>query len=470
MILRELTTKVMTKTVREILTERKKEEGGIFLDESFQVGTIEESRWGYAEKSRFFKSVLLGRAISPIVWIDVKACYEYWKQVGTDNESKDYFKKLLDQGYVYVSLDGNNRTITLFDVDGGKVGLPSGIFHLLNIPNIQVKRNSNKIGKGLVQPLVDKFYNTKIQIVVYTDISKDEAGQVFRDINDGLTLNNHQKRQSYSSYLADWVRQIRKDFKESLTKIFGKKEIITLKADEFIAKCLCYTVNKEYSGAALDSLYKEPGLVISSFLTKRDTWFQSTMKSFMKEIKRYKWTSKNSLFDLWVIISEYKTDDNTKILNMNKFVTSYYNQLTNLSADKTVYNSPDKKLKEKVLDYSGLLSKSLNKKVGEYRRNIIRNLVENDLANETVIVQQESPENRFFTRKQKQELWKKQDGICPKTKKHIPLEDIFDHTQWHADHILAYNKGGRTVIENGQLISAKSNLRKSDKDDSLTTN
>ena len=189
MILRELTTKVMTKTVREILTERKKEEGGIFLDESFQVGTIEESRWGYAEKSRFFKSVLLGRAISPIVWIDVKACYEYWKQVGTDNESKDYFKKLLDQGYVYVSLDGNNRTITLFDVDGGKVGLPSGIFHLLNIPNIQVKRNSNKIGKGLVQPLVDKFYNTKIQIVVYTDISKDEAGQVFRDINDGLTLN-----------------------------------------------------------------------------------------------------------------------------------------------------------------------------------------------------------------------------------------------------------------------------------------
>jgi len=462
MLLRELTTKVLNKTVKEILDERKKKEGGIFLDESFQVGTLEESRWGQAEKSRFFKSVLLGRAISPIVWIDVKACYEYWKQVGTDNESKDYFQKLISQKYVYISLDGNNRTITLFDADGGKVGLQSGTYHLIDHFNIQVKRGSNKIGKGLVDPLVDKFYNTKIQIIVYTDISKDEAGQVFRDINDGLTLNNHQKRQSYSSDLANWVRQIRKDYKQSLTKIFGKKEIVTLKADEFIAKCLCYTANKDFSGTALDSLYKEPGLVISAYLTKRDKWFQSTMKSFMKEIKRFKWTSKNSLFDLWVIISEYKTDDNTQILNMNKFVTCYYDKLTNLIGDTAVYDSPDKKLKEKVLDYSGLLSKSLNKKVGDFRRKVIRNLIENEL-DETIIVQQEHPKNRFFTKKQKNQLYKKQDGICPATKKRIPLEEIFDYTKWHADHILAFSRGGETTIENGQLVCAEFNLRKGKK-------
>ncbi len=341
--------------------------------------------------------------------------------------------------YVYISLDGNNRTITLFDADGGKVGLQSGTYHLIDHFNIQVKRGSNKIGKGLVDPLVDKFYNTKIQIIVYTDISKDEAGQVFRDINDGLTLNNHQKRQSYSSDLANWVRQIRKDYKQSLTKIFGKKEIVTLKADEFIAKCLCYTANKDFSGTALDSLYKEPGLVISAYLTKRDKWFQSTMKSFMKEIKRFKWTSKNSLFDLWVIISEYKTDDNTQILNMNKFVTCYYDKLTNLIGDTAVYDSPDKKLKEKVLDYSGLLSKSLNKKVGDFRRKVIRNLIENEL-DETIIVQQEHPKNRFFTKKQKNQLYKKQDGICPATKKRIPLEEIFDYTCGSFNRVMRWRK------------------------------
>ena len=147
---------------------------------------------------------------------------------------------------------------------------------------------------------------------------------------------------------------------------------------------------------------------------------------------------------------------------MNKFVTCYYDKLTNLIGDTAVYDSPDKKLKEKVLDYSGLLSKSLNKKVGDFRRKVIRNLIENEL-DETIIVQQEHPKNRFFTKKQKNQLYKKQDGICPATKKRIPLEEIFDYTKWHADHILAFSRGGETTIENGQLVCAEFNLRKGKK-------
>ena len=68
MLLRELTSKVLNKTVKEILDERKKKEGGIFLDESFQVGTLEESRWGQAEKSRFFKSQNCLESKSVFAW------------------------------------------------------------------------------------------------------------------------------------------------------------------------------------------------------------------------------------------------------------------------------------------------------------------------------------------------------------------------------------------------------------------
>ena len=40
---------------------------------------------------------------------------------------------------------------------------------------------------------------------------------------------------------------------------------------------------------------------------------------------------------------------------------------------------------------------------------------------------------------------------------------MFDHTKWQADHIYPFDKGGLTILENGQLIRAKENNEKSNK-------
>ena len=167
--------------------------------------------------------------------------------------------------------------------------------------------------------------------------------------------------------------------------------------------------------------------------------------------------------DLWVIISDYKTERNTKIKDMNKLITIYYDQLITLQASEETYPSPSIKVKEKVLDYTGLLSKSFSPELNEFRRSVILNLIEKQLVAEGVIVQQEDPSNRFFTVKQKIQLWKNQDGICPVTEKEIPLEEIFDHTKWQADHKDPFDNGGKTTIPNGQLVSAKWNNQKSNK-------
>ena len=447
-------------TIQEILDNRLNDK--IFLEESFQVGTLDESRWGYAEKARFFYSVMTGAAPSPIVWIDIQKCYDFWKEQGTDPESEEYYKKLLKAGYKYITVDGNNRTITLVDIAAGKIGLKPMHYNIPNYFNVPVKRGSNKFNK-LIKPLTDFYLSRKIPVVTYTNLSIEEGGEIFRAINDGIKLNDHQKRQSRASKLADWVRETRKLFKTSLAKSFSKKVIIVLGADEFIAKCLSYTASKNFSKVALDTLYEHPGAVITKFLSKRDDWFQSTFKSFIKGMGKYKWTSKNSLMDLWVIISDYKTERNTKIKDMNKLITIYYDQLITLQASEETYPSPSIKVKEKVLDYTGLLSKSFSPELNEFRRSVILNLIEKQLVAEGVIVQQEDPSNRFFTVKQKIQLWKNQDGICPVTEKEIPLEEIFDHTKWQADHKDPFDNGGRTTKENGQLICAIANNEKSNK-------
>ena len=54
-------------------------------------------------------------------------------------------------------------------------------------------------------------------------------------------------------------------------------------------------------------------------------------------------------------------------------------------------------------------------------------------------------------------LWKKQDGKSPTSGKEIPLTEIYDHTKWQADHIIPWDQGGETTIDNGQLIESSIN-------------
>ena len=53
MIIRELITKPFALTVKQILDLK---ESSIYLDESYQQGTLEESRWGIAEMKRHYSS------------------------------------------------------------------------------------------------------------------------------------------------------------------------------------------------------------------------------------------------------------------------------------------------------------------------------------------------------------------------------------------------------------------------------
>jgi len=61
-------------------------------------------------------------------------------------------------------------------------------------------------------------------------------------------------------------------------------------------------------------------------------------------------------------------------------------------------------------------------------------------------------EKRIFTPLQRYDIWKKQ-GKKDINDVPIPLEELNDSSRWQADHILEYNEGGKTEVENGQLMS-----------------
>jgi predicted restriction endonuclease len=64
---------------------------------------------------------------------------------------------------------------------------------------------------------------------------------------------------------------------------------------------------------------------------------------------------------------------------------------------------------------------------------------------------------RAFTSSQKRSLYERQKGICLTCREHFEIE------QMEADHITPWAQGGKTELDNGQMLCRDCNRRKSDK-------
>lgn len=64
---------------------------------------------------------------------------------------------------------------------------------------------------------------------------------------------------------------------------------------------------------------------------------------------------------------------------------------------------------------------------------------------------------RTFTDKQKTEMYEVQNGICNSCKNHFELSEM------EADHIIPFSQGGKTLINNCQMLCKKCNRTKSNK-------
>ena len=63
---------------------------------------------------------------------------------------------------------------------------------------------------------------------------------------------------------------------------------------------------------------------------------------------------------------------------------------------------------------------------------------------------------RSFLDRDKRTVYEQQGGICPICNKH------FEFSEMAGDHIVPWSKGGKSVLENLQMLCTDCNLKKSD--------
>lgn len=216
-----MTHKFKLTTVRELL--RRYEQGKIKLDLCFQRIAC----WGKKSKIGYLTGILNGGGAGTFILADAK------------NSSQDlqdnYLQTVRDEGFDYVSIDGNNRTVALYEFVKNEV--PG---RMTKNSNILVRFNE------LTEDQQQAFLDAPLVISTFYDITLKECSEEFISHNQSKKLSNQEYRNALGYPICKEVRELelaKRPYLKDFTFLADNKE---RKNDEQILEAICLQDSPSY--------------------------------------------------------------------------------------------------------------------------------------------------------------------------------------------------------------------------------
>ena len=458
-----------------------------YLDESF----MSRGRWDTINQEEWLLSLVAGLCMTPLILVDIAKCRTHCP-VGTDDY--EYFNNLLEKGYEYITCDGWNRNTTSYLWSQNKVLLKKGIYEQDQNYKLEITKNSYKSDLDETQnAMIDAMM---IPVTFIEKATRADLGKIFVSVNKLVTQNAQELRQALKSDIAELIRDLATELQpffmatgdgSKKTGIMTELDCNRRTHDEFILDCVMFVHQKfakNWTKDSRDFYYdlKESGLKTSFIFAQSilRTMLKSgaTIKTVTTEVdgiktkikkatrnRKFNFKDLRSLFLNFMLRVDIESH-NSKIVNDEKFDDFVQERHLAMLQDETIkmtqYES-DGKTVRKIFTYKSASRRTPDQLIWS------RGLYLEALSETDDLIIGVDPQ-RLFTSNQKYKLWKmqggevgKSDAVCPITKKNIPLSELYETHLWQADHIIPYDKGGKTTIENGQLICAGANRAKSNK-------
>lgn len=281
----------------------------VCCDLAFQAN--EFTRWSDEQRTAFVTSFITNKAPSPLIFADIASCLE--NAIRTEQTADiEYYQRWKQIGD-YMNLDGNNRVICTRDFINDKVSIATGNYYL-DGNFYKILEGKNDTISTMPKAMFRRYEKSLLNIVVYTDASREELSDIFSNVNEGSPLNNPEKRNARTSDIASMIRSLsklsRSFFTHEDTKWFSPSQVNRRGIDDFIAS-LCYVyfngLEKSISTKSLMDMYR-----VGSNEDTYITTFESSFKNFLKIVQPYEdlraLTNRNLLLDLYYIIETAKKD------------------------------------------------------------------------------------------------------------------------------------------------------------------
>ena len=355
-------------------------------------------------------------------------------------------------------VDGGHRIRVLAMFYQNKIKTPDNCIAKVNgveynVGNMTYKQIADKHGKRIRT----RMFNNRNLSVNYVDGNDVSIANVFKLVNNGNDLSSQEVRQASCAEIADEIRSISHQETDKDTGNIIPKWHLVFNVTDFkigrwdyghvTAQCSQYELNIDkpnLTSDALDTLYLDDNYLKEFPIIKRVNKIYNTM---IPVLQHRQLTYKKGFFVNLYMFMSWLESNKFKIVDHSKFMEKYEideekrRDTKPIGAAKSPYNNATKEYTWKFvierLDY--ILSDFCNVELDEYG-----------------VIQLDS--KRAFSKQEKRLRYNKVNGKCEKCDVTMSSLDMSE-----ADHIVPYTDGGKTSMDNLQILCRSCNRQKSSK-------
>jgi hypothetical protein len=350
---------------------------------------------------------------------------------------KIYLRKITTSKFKYEIIDGQQRMRTIWDYLNNKFPLSEEAIQLYidNESFIIAEKTYDELDSTVQTERIHKY---NLDVVIIQDASEDEIADLFHRLNNGSPLTTAEVRNAMPGVMKNTIKELAQH--PFFAKVsFTKKRFIH---DQVCAQMMMLELNKGIADTRDRQLSKMYSDYKKKFVPKMVAENITSSLEILNKI----FTDKSRLLNRAQTINLY-------------LLISYLHKTTNLP--KKIYPKilnwyqRTEPQRNKNKEYKLYMTSSSNSHAAIEGR--FRMLMVDFYKEFTSLELIELDPKRLFDDNQKAEIYARDNGICNKCSNKVT------EYSWHADHKKPWIKGGKTIIENGQVLCIKCNLSKKDR-------
>ena len=440
------------------------------LCETFQRkgGTERKSGWTPAQSIKYMENLVDGFVSNKIMVAEIEGCLKFAKDEG-DAESIKYFAAIDEEGYKYVSIDGNNTSSTISAYLSDRIA----IYHSKN-PSLRGTGKKRLKFSELSEPERDEIAITeKLTYYVFRKIGIIDMCALFRAENTSTKLNGQEDRQANWSDLSKFIRELSNtdDILLIFRNLFGYKESSDAydkrKHEEIIAQYSLRVENDSSSdtqASNLDSFYERKIHLSPKSIKVITNCLGIVSQMSVFELKADSRLTSADFFALLGIVQyvEHGRRD-VRIDDTREFLNWFLQSSHQMKEDSKKVLEKDQK-EDSYTYWAARVNqyKYFNKMLFAWRGRF--NESENNLLSCGALKHARSSKDTF-THEQAISLFDLQEGAL-RDGSNVDFLDVVTAGKIEVDHVISVRDGGTTELSNGEIMSTSDNRSKGGKSNS----
>jgi len=351
---------------------------------------------------------------------------------------KIYLHKTSDD--MFDVIDGQQRIRTIWSFYDDEFALPKDAEPINGFIVANKKYSELDID---ISTIIDSY---NLDFVILDNEEEDEIREMFLRLQNGTTLKAQEKRNAMPGQMRDFIKKVSEHefFKKvSFNNSRFTYDLIAAQITLFsIKKKICNIKDKDLNAMYEDNRNFNENSIEAKNVFKVLDYMNTMFPSKCPELKRY------NVISLFALIMDMMP--NYDIRNREKDIADWFIhfETTRILEEGKVPEEQDPIMvlyHEKVSHSTDTLD-SL-----KFRHDILKESLLTEVHNLPL-----KDIKRTFDESQRQVIFRKDKGFCQICGKACEWND------WEADHIIPWSKGGKTEIENGQVLCPACNAKKSD--------